>query len=192
LGLFFAYVLASLQNINSATDVEQLLGRVLRMPYAKLRQNDELNKAYAHVISSSIAQATMLLKDRMVQNMGFNKWEADTAIVVNPQPELDLGQTGSGGIKPNAPEVIISVPFEVKADTIPTELQPSVQKLDNSQGTSLVINKGTTDEEFDQIEQAIIDQATQKQKHKSKKPLMMLVLNDKLIKHQRTGMLHLH
>ncbi len=54
----FAYVLASLQNINSATDVEQLLGRVLRMPYAKLRQNDELNKAYAHVISSSIAQAT--------------------------------------------------------------------------------------------------------------------------------------
>lgn len=160
----FAYVLASLQNINSATDVEQLLGRVLRMPYAKLRQNDELNKAYAHVISSSIAQATMLLKDRMVQNMGFNKWEADTAIVVNPQPELDLGQTGSGGIKPNAPEVIISVPFEVKADTIPTELQPSVQKLDNSQGTSLVINKGTTDEEFDQIEQAIIDQATPKQK----------------------------
>lgn len=159
----FAYVLASLQNINSATDVEQLLGRVLRMPYAKLRQNDELNKAYAHVISSSIAQATMLLKDRMVQNMGFNKWEADTAIVVNPQPELDLGQTGSGGAKPT-PEVIISVPFEVKADTIPTGLQPSVQKLDNSQGTSLVINKGTTDEEFDQIEQAVIDQATPKQK----------------------------
>ncbi|WP_180134631.1 DEAD/DEAH box helicase [Acinetobacter sp. YH12070] len=160
----FAYVLASLQNINSATDVEQLLGRVLRMPYAKLRQNDELNKAYAHVISSSIAQATMLLKDRMVQNMGFNKWEADTAIVVNPQPELDLGQTGSGGTKPKAPEVIISVPFEVKADTIPTELQPSVQKLDNSQGTSLIINTGTTDEEFDQIEQAVIDQATPKQK----------------------------
>ncbi len=160
----FAYVLASLQNINSATDVEQLLGRVLRMPYAKLRQNDELNKAYAHVISSSIAQATMLLKDRMVQNMGFNKWEADTAIVVNPQPELDLGQTGIGGTKPKTPEVIISVPFEVKADTIPTGLQPSVQKLDNSQGTSLVINKGTTDEEFDQIEQAVIDQATPKQK----------------------------
>ena len=159
----FAYVLASLQNINSATDVEQLLGRVLRMPYAKLRQNDELNKAYAHVISSSIAQATMLLKDRMVQNMGFNKWEADTAIVVNPQPELDLGQTGSGGAKPT-PEVIISVPFEVKADTIPTDLQSSVQKLDNSQGTSLVINKGTTDEEFDQIEQVVINQATPKQK----------------------------
>jgi len=31
----FAYVLASLQSVNSAKDVEQLLGRVLRMPYAK-------------------------------------------------------------------------------------------------------------------------------------------------------------
>ncbi len=98
--------------------------------------------------------------------MGFNKWEADTAIVVNPQPELDLGQTGIGGTKPKTPEVIISVPFEVKADTIPTGLQPSVQKLDNSQGTSLVINKGTTDEEFDQIEQAVIDQATPNRKLK--------------------------
>lgn len=163
----FAYVLASLQNINSATDVEQLLGRVLRMPYAKLRQNDALNKAYAHVISSSIAEATMRLKDRMVQNMGFNKWEADTAIVVNPQPELDLGQTGNSGVK-LIPEVIISVPFEVKADTIPTELKPSIQTLDNSQGTSLVINKGTTDEEFDQIERAVIDQATLKQKEQVK------------------------
>lgn len=31
----FAYVLASLQSVNSSKDVEQLLGRVLRMPYAK-------------------------------------------------------------------------------------------------------------------------------------------------------------
>ncbi|MBR7552442.1 hypothetical protein KC220_28270, partial [Mycobacterium tuberculosis] len=58
----FAYVLASLQNIQSAIDVEQLLGRVLRMPYAKLRQQNELNKAYAHVISDSTAKATDNLK----------------------------------------------------------------------------------------------------------------------------------
>src|SRR5690606_31342651 len=31
-------------------------------------------------------------------------------------------------------------------------------------GTSLIINKGTTDEEFDQIEQAVMQQATPKQK----------------------------
>jgi type III restriction enzyme len=34
----FAYVLCSLQNAHSAKDVEQLLGRILRMPYARVRQ----------------------------------------------------------------------------------------------------------------------------------------------------------
>ena len=34
----FAYIFCSVSRIQSATDVEQLLGRVLRMPYAKQRQ----------------------------------------------------------------------------------------------------------------------------------------------------------
>ena len=34
----FAYVFCSVASIQSATDVEQLLGRVLRMPYAKRRK----------------------------------------------------------------------------------------------------------------------------------------------------------
>ena len=43
----FAYVFCSVSHIKSAVDVEQLLGRVLRMPYAKRRKAAELNKAYA-------------------------------------------------------------------------------------------------------------------------------------------------
>ncbi|PPE76799.1 restriction endonuclease subunit R, partial [Kaistia algarum] len=161
----FAYVLASLQNINSATDVEQLLGRVLRMPYAKLRQNDELNKAYAHVISSSIAQATMLLKDRMIQNMGFEKWEADATIVAKPQYNLGLGGDGTA-TKQKIPETMISVPFEVKPETLSEELKQAIQTRENSQGTSLIINKGTTNETFDKIEKAVIDQTPPKQLEK--------------------------
>jgi type III restriction enzyme len=38
-------------NIGSATDIEQLLGRVLRMPYAQNRANEALNRAYTHVSS---------------------------------------------------------------------------------------------------------------------------------------------
>jgi len=41
----FAYVFCSTANIGSSRDVEQLLGRVLRMPYAKRRKAAELNKA---------------------------------------------------------------------------------------------------------------------------------------------------
>lgn len=164
----FAYVLASLQNIQSATDVEQLLGRVLRMPYATLRQHDALNKAYAHVISDSIARATATLKERMVQNMGFNRWEADAAIVPTPQQSLDLDYTASNNTaKPSTavePEVLLSIPFSINTEQLSTELRCIVKTYENSQGTALVIDRGTTDADFDQIEATIIEQAAPKQK----------------------------
>lgn len=40
----FTYVFCSVANIHSAKDVEQILGRVLRMPYAKRRKNEVLNR----------------------------------------------------------------------------------------------------------------------------------------------------
>ena len=62
----FAYVLCSLQEVRSAKDVEQLLGRVLRMPYARNRVQPELNQAYAHVLAASFSEAVERLADRMV------------------------------------------------------------------------------------------------------------------------------
>lgn len=47
----FAYVLASLANRSSVTDVTQILWRVLRQPYTRLTQDPRLNIAY--VLSSS-------------------------------------------------------------------------------------------------------------------------------------------
>ena len=41
----FAYVFCSVANVSSATDVEQLLGRVMRMPYAAKRRSEKLNRA---------------------------------------------------------------------------------------------------------------------------------------------------
>jgi len=40
----FAYILCSVQSIRSAAAIEQLLGRVLRMPYAKKRSRPALTK----------------------------------------------------------------------------------------------------------------------------------------------------
>lgn len=59
----FAYVLCSLQNLRSNTAVEQLLGRVLRMPYAKRRTSAALNRAYAHVVARSFWDAADALVD---------------------------------------------------------------------------------------------------------------------------------
>ena len=71
----FAYVFCSVSRIRSAVDVEQLLGRVLRMPYARRRQVADLNKAYAFVCEPSFGQAARALADKLVA-MGFEEDEA--------------------------------------------------------------------------------------------------------------------
>ena len=43
----FAYVLCSVAEQTSKTAIEQILGRVLRMPQARLKRRDALNRAYA-------------------------------------------------------------------------------------------------------------------------------------------------
>ena len=71
----FAYVFCSVSRIHSATDVEQLLGRVLRMPYAKRRRTAELNRAYAYLSEPSSGASARALTDKLVA-MGFEEDEA--------------------------------------------------------------------------------------------------------------------
>jgi type III restriction enzyme len=72
----FAYVFCSVATVHSKKDVEQLLGRVLRMPYARERVHTELSRAYAHVSSASWPDAASKMEDRLV-DMGFDKLEAE-------------------------------------------------------------------------------------------------------------------
>ena len=88
----FAYVFCSVARIRSALDVEQLLGRVLRMPYAARRRLPDLNRAYAFVSEPSFGASAQALADRLVA-MGFEEDEAQQSI--EPvQMEID----GSGGL----------------------------------------------------------------------------------------------
>ncbi len=77
----FAYVLCSLQNLRSNQAVEQLLGRVLRMPYAKRRTSPALNKAYAHVIAKNFSEAASSLVDSLTQGMGFDALSAAAVLL---------------------------------------------------------------------------------------------------------------
>lgn len=81
----FAYVFCTAQKINSAKDMEQLLGRVLRLPYAKSRKNALLGRAYAHVCSPNTMLVANQLADKLVA-MGFEQMEASQFI----QPNLNL------------------------------------------------------------------------------------------------------
>jgi type III restriction enzyme len=81
----FAYTFCSVATVHSKKDVEQLLGRVLRMPYVERRSQEELNRAYAHVSSTSWPKAIDQLQDRLV-GMGFEEQEARAFI--SPQNTL--------------------------------------------------------------------------------------------------------
>lgn len=149
----FAYVLASLQSVNSSKDVEQLLGRVLRMPYAQARQQEDLNRAYAHIVAENFAQAASSLKDRMVQNMGFNRLE--TAALVIPQQSLPLvgGEGGAGTPQPPAiPDCHVEVPEVPDTQHWPEEIKAVVEVRPTSQGATLLLKGDVDSETLKQVE----------------------------------------
>lgn len=143
----FAYVLSSLQSVNSAKDVEQLLGRVLRMPYAKDRSQAPLNKAYAHIVATNFAEAASNLRDRLVQNMGFER--LDTAGLIVPQMPLPI-TGGAGGTPPQqavkVPDCHVELPAVPETQHWPEELKAQVAIHPTSQGATLVL-KGSVDSE---------------------------------------------
>lgn len=76
----FAYVLCSVAEQSGSTAVEQILGRILRMPRAERKRHPELNLAYAFVSSPNFAAAASQLADALVQN-GFERQEVRDLIV---------------------------------------------------------------------------------------------------------------
>ncbi|MBV0892774.1 hypothetical protein KTN05_13055 [Paracoccus sp. Z118] len=75
-----AYVLCATQKLRSATAVEQLLGRVLRMPYAERRKNPALNMAYAHVSEPEFHDTAEALTDKLRQRISEQREAARGAM----------------------------------------------------------------------------------------------------------------
>ena len=86
----FAYVLCSLKETRSATAIEQIVGRVLRLPGAQAKQHPDLNCAYAFSVSASLPDVLQELRDALESN-GFTAAEADRIIIPVPQGTLPLG-----------------------------------------------------------------------------------------------------
>jgi len=123
----FAYVLCSLQKLGSATAVEQLLGRVLRMPYAARRGREALNRAYAHVCAAEFSQAAHALADRLIGHMGFEA--LDVASMIAAQGSLSLWDVSDSNQSP-APtrQAPIATFLEGLAATPELLAQPGVQR----------------------------------------------------------------
>lgn len=96
----FAYVLCSVAELGSSRAVEQILGRVLRLPRAVSKQHHELNCAYAFAASPRFIEAANSLKDAMVQN-GFERLEAELFVTPEDQP---VSAPGGGAMFYPVPE----------------------------------------------------------------------------------------
>jgi type III restriction enzyme len=88
----FAYVLCSVANLTSGTAVEQILGRVLRLPHAGRKHDELLNHAYAFATSAGFVQAANTLTDALVE-AGFERFEASA--FVKPVTEEFTFEPGS-------------------------------------------------------------------------------------------------
>ncbi|WP_167142027.1 DEAD/DEAH box helicase [Canibacter zhoujuaniae] len=107
----FAYVLASLANKTSQTDVEQILGRVLRQPHAVKLRNPLLNMSYV-LTSSNDFNATLKQIISGLNSAGFSKRD----FRATDQVEIDYSQNQQP--TPPQPELptseVLSTPNEVE------------------------------------------------------------------------------
>lgn len=101
----FAYILCSLRETHSATAIEQIVGRILRLPHATPKRNPHLNCGYTLALSEGnhIEQVLAELKDALLNN-GFTPAEAQSIIIPASQPLMPLGSQpktvtlGAGGL----------------------------------------------------------------------------------------------
>lgn len=143
----FAYVFCSVANIQSATAVEQLLGRVLRMPFAKRRPTEELNRAYAHVTGIGFHAAANRLKDTLIA-MGFDERTARDEIIAQTAADAAASVLPMTARSPIPPVILTARP---NLAAWPAAVRDAVTMVGDGDGVSIVINANASDEVLTQI-----------------------------------------
>jgi len=125
----FAYVLCSLKETRSATAIEQIVGRVLRMPNVEFKQHAELNHAYVFSVSDSLPAVLAEFQQALEAN-GFTKNEAEEIVIPAGAPMLPLGSQprtvqldpakdlDAGLVKANAPALMGKVQFDAASGAV--------------------------------------------------------------------------
>lgn len=143
----FAYVLCSLANVQSDIAVEQLLGRVMRMPYARNRSISALNKAYAYVLSSSFGEATECIVSKL-ERKGFSDNEARNVVEQKPISS-DLFSSN-----PQSNKVFLNSETIIKAQDLPTTVTLT---RENDGVQSITFTPQTTQEDIEKIKLVLED-----------------------------------
>lgn len=126
------------------------MGRVLRMPYAKRRVIEDLNRAYAHLATTSLAQAAKELTDKLI-SMGFEEMEVATFLRQQDANQGDLfGQVDKDDAvnsKPKftSPSLMVEVQDTIDTTELSEEERSSI-KISEVDGRQVVTVTGKVSE----------------------------------------------
>lgn len=154
----FAYIFCTMSSRTSSKDVEQILGRILRMPYARSRKNETLNYAYAHIASPTFSQAATNLKDAMVNKLGFEKQEVQQFVI---PPEGSKGNSDEPSIfdEPVSVDVTVS---EVNQEVMDSSLTDNLEVNTTNEQITLTIRGDVTQEKEELILKTVPEADRQK------------------------------
>ena len=85
----FAYILISVANIGSRIAVEQIIGRIMRMPFAKRKEEEDLNRSYVFASARNFNEAANEIIEGL-ESHGYSKHDLINSADGKKQYEFDV------------------------------------------------------------------------------------------------------
>lgn len=150
----FAYVFCSVKQVSSSKDAEQLLGRVLRMPYAKRRLVEDLNRSYAHLATSKFSKAAQELTDKLIA-MGFEEMEVSAFLREQAPTEgqSDLFNPSEPSTPIPPPAIVVELPEAPDLANLSDSEKSQISMTEDTESKTTVIR--ITGEVTESIEKAL-------------------------------------
>lgn len=149
----FAYILASLANRTSKVDVEQILGRILRLPYTKESDCEFLNMGYVLTSSNDFEQTITGIIDGL-QNSGFS---AKDYRAVEPE-QTNVAPSYSPTKQPS----LFDTPEEKAEEVNDSEFAPA--DIVDVEAAKEVVNKNSDEKKQPETVAEILSAASQQNK----------------------------
>ena len=126
----FAYILASLANKTSKVDVEQILGRILRQPYAKRHNSPLLNTSYVLACSNDFRNTLENIVSGL--NMaGFSRKDFRVGEVPEPVPAPKQDEAEQIELGENLPAAETDSFDDVNPEEVKKALESDTERLDS-------------------------------------------------------------
>ena len=151
----FAYVLCTVPEQSSKTAVEQILGRIMRLPKVRRKRRQELNIAYAFTASRSFDEAATTLQDGLVQN-GFERQEVKDLVAPLSERQMEFF-----GFAKSVESSTVAKVFEVPHKPVPQSLSDKI--LYDPKVGSIELKEYLSPEEEEQLKECFSTEESKKE-----------------------------